>query len=143
MTLYKYIDFSNPYWAEPWLEKKLYFSSPSQLRNVNDQEEFNHEWTSSSYFFTKYSKDLSDPYDKLFSVSRVLCLSQSLNKRCWDTFCSSGQGGVCYEFDYDETEKRQDITSGSIVYSNTKTLNVPAYIINQLTDEKIRTLLSK
>lgn len=142
MNLYKYIDFESPHWDFPLRENKLHFSSVDELRTVNDQEEFNHQWNHSPYFFTRYGCHFSESYNRLFSNSRILCMGKNLNQTCWNTFIHSG-AGVCYDFSYEEDQKERDINCGNIVYDSSKKLNVPSYILSEVDGSNIRDLLGK
>lgn len=142
VKLFKYIDFKNKYWDQPLRENSLFFSSINEVRGVNDQDEFNHKWDFPSYFFRNKGHFLSESYDRLFSNSRVLCLSKNLDRTCWETFCKTGEG-ICYEFIYDESKKAKDITCGQIVYDNKKILNVPEYVLGRINNFELRDLLTQ
>ncbi len=141
MKLYKYISFKKEYWNQPLIEKRLYFSSINELRQTNDNDEFNYSWNSSSYFFSNSSKPLEDAYDRLFSSARILCFADCHSKRCWEIFCQDG--GVCYEFTEGYSSKVDDLTSGRITYSDEKILNAPEYMIKHVKDLRIKDLISR
>lgn len=143
MTLYKYIGFDRNYWAEPILRKELYFSTIADLQRGNDRHEFVHYWYTTSYVFLKFGLDMPKYYDEYFAATRILCLSQSLSKRCWDEYC--GGGGVVYEFDFNPSIMRQlQITFASVAYADSKNHFVPDYIIkNAYPQPAFQSLLRK
>lgn len=141
MNLYKYIGFDKDYWSGPLLERRLYFSNLNQVRDINDKRELDHEWQSESYFFSQYGQLLQDSYARLFNPARLLCLGKALNRKCWARFCSTPDGGVCYEFSFSEQKKAKDLTSGHVEYAKTKNHNVPSFIIKNVTNQRIRDLL--
>lgn len=138
MFLYKYIDFQSDHWNYPIINRKLHFSSIDELKNVNDNEEFEHRWESPSRFFTEHSSNFSESYDRLLSNSRILCLGKNLNASCWNTFIKSGKG-ICYEFKY--KKNGGDVTSDHVVYCDKKAFNVPEYIVRNLSGTELGDLL--
>lgn len=140
MKLYKYISFLNEHWAMPLIEQSLYFSTIRELRNPNDPQEFRHQWRYNSAFFRDYSKHFSDSYNRLFSKTRVLCLSSKLSSYCWQEFTKSK--GLCYEFEFDLLQKSTDLTSGNVEYGE-KEYIVPVFLLNKISDPKLRKLLKK
>lgn len=124
--LYKYIAFSQIHWAEPLLDNALYFPSIQQIIEVNDKTEYETLWGSVNYFLNRMRDDFKPMYDGHFNNTRTLCLSKSKNSPyCWNEFAKNN--GICleYEFNY---EKKSDVTSGDVVYENTKERNFLNYI---------------
>ncbi len=138
--LYKCIPFSKNYWSYIVKEQKIRFATVPELLNGNDKEEFDHRWDSKSQFFKKYSGHLSLHYDSLFSKAVILSLGKSPNERCWREYC--GDGGVRYEFEYDDSHSKiSEVTCGDVIYDNNKTFNLPAFLISREPCDSIKRLL--
>ncbi len=144
MRLYKYFSFNNSdHWAYPAKTRKLYFANPCELRSVNDLE-FDHQWDHPAWFFAPTSivtQELKNSYDKIFNDARTLCLSRKSPSSGWDVFCPDG--GVCYEFEYDENAERFGVVRRPVTYSKNLKKNVPNYFLEQMSDSGARAILSK
>jgi hypothetical protein len=76
----------------------------------------------------------------LFSKTVVLSLGKSPNRRCWDEYCKDG--GVRYEFEYDESHfTASEVNCGDVVYDDNKTFNLPQYLIEHEPVARIQKLL--
>lgn len=138
--LYKCISFTKEYWAYIAKEGTIRFASIPELWQGNDAEEFKHVWDSNSRVFTTMRHHLEPIYDKLFSKAAVLCLSKTPNKRSWEEFCL--EGGVRYEFEYDESHKKNsEVLCNDVVYSDQKEFRLSNFLLARITDPKIIEIL--
>lgn len=138
--LYKYYAFDeNGYWKLP-LEGRLFFASVEELRKPNDATEFYYSMEHPSSYF-QMMQEIPRMFDELFSQTRILCLGKKLNPECWDRFCSNG--GICYEFSFDETSIATDLTPRDVVYVDSKEYNVPNYIIERTPAGQLKVAISK
>jgi hypothetical protein len=142
--IFKYIKLSQKenYWSFPLENGSLYFPSIPELREVNDETEFDHSWdVKSLYFKATDFKQMKKSYDNLFSNTRVLCLSKSFSQKIWDEFIKGGEG-ICYEFEL--LNKNHEITSGDVIYDDNKVTNIEEFILNSpLTSIDIKNILLK
>ena len=136
MKLYKYIGFQSEHVLDPAKSNSLYFSTSDDLKKTNDPQEFAISWYSQSHFWRAYGSHPEKGYAEVFSQVRVLCLSKSLNKECWNEYCGR-QGGVAYEFDYRSSNRDTRIDGESIRYTTTKLLNVPEAIAKRADWRKV------
>ena len=139
MNLYKYIRFEeNNFWKGPFLENRLYFSDLNRLRSVNDQNEFQHNWDSTSYFFSTQGHELRRSYDALFNNTRILCMGKQLCRYCWQEFCGKS-GGVCYKFRFRDDLAAADLTRRHVNYGHN--LNAPTYLFARLPEGRLKNIL--
>lgn len=108
----------------------MYFATIDQLRTVNDREEFNYSWESTSYFFSNEFSPIIESYDRLFSQARILCLGTQLSRKCWARFCENNRG-ICYQFSFVEN-RNTDVSSREVEYAHRKEFNLPQYILQRI-----------
>ncbi len=139
MKLFKYIKFCD-FTFSPLQQRSLHFSTIAQLRSANDESEFVHCWDTDSFFFKHYGNHMHSYYSELFNNTAVLCMSKSLSAACWAEFCPDG--GVCYEFEYEDAQVACDLTLDHVDYCDVKNFNVPSFIIVNVSCSWISGLLS-
>ena len=124
------------------------YASLENLRAVNDNYDSKFFFENVTTAFKKY-----DNFENIFNEVRVLCLSKSLNKKCFSIFCKPVQGassaahsvkGICLEFEYN---KQSGITSNDVKYVSQKELNavrsIPLYIIKKERSFKLKKMFKK
>ncbi|MEK6775114.1 MAG: hypothetical protein AABY64_14330 [Bdellovibrionota bacterium] len=142
MKLYKCVSFASSYWPYIAQERKIRFATIDELLSGNDKEEFNHRWQTKSRFLGENAHFLKPRYELLFSKTVILSFGMSPNKKCWEVYC--GKGGVRYEFELsEEVLKESDVSNRTVSYDDSKTFNLPDYLIRLEKNSDIKSLLKK
>lgn len=138
ITLYKCISFSLDYWAYVAKSQSLYFASPEEIRNRNDEAEFTYKCNAGKPLFKDLELHFGPAYKSLYSSVGICSLSNKKSEKSWTTFCPMPTGGVRYEF---ETSKEilaaSAIENGPVEYTSNKIVDLGDFLYRNETDSEI------